>query len=377
MAFDTLSTPALLLDRHRLDANIGHLQTRLETASVALRPHLKTAKSLAVAKRMIKPGHGGITVSTLHEADYFFQGGYTDILYAVSIVPQKLPYVKDLQDKGATITLLLDSVEIAEQVSKFGVENNTTFPCLIEIDCDGKRAGLKADDPALITVARCLVEAIGASCQGVMTHAGGSYYSQSQDEIRAMAEQERKAITEAAAAIRNAGFPCPVVSMGSTPTAYFGESFDGISEIRAGVYVFQDMVMEALQVCDTSQIALSVLATVISHKKDKNRLLVDAGSLALSADPGKKNAAGQTHFGQVCNAESGEPYPDLWISGTNQEHGLISLGGTTFSFDGFPIGSRIRILPNHACITAAAYPGYHVIDNDANVIDYWERCNGW
>ena len=377
MAFETLSTPALLLDQHRLDANIDHLRTKLDAASVALRPHLKTCKSLDVAKRMIKPGRGGITVSTLHEADYFFQGGYTDILYAVSIVPQKLPYVKDLQDKGAIIILLLDSVEIAEQVGKFGAENDTAFPCLIEIDCDGKRAGLKPGDPAVVAVARCLDESNGVTCHGVMTHAGGSYYCQNQDEIRAMAEQERKAITDAATGIREAGLPCPVVSMGSTPTAYFGDNFNGVTEIRAGVYVFQDMVMEALQVCDTSQIALSVLAAVISHKKDKNRVLVDAGSLALSADPGKKNAAGQTHYGRVCDVENCAPYPDLWISSTNQEHGLISLEGTNYSFDDFPVGSRIRILPNHACITAAAYPGYHVTDAKGTIIDYWERSNGW
>ncbi len=135
--------------------------------------------------------------------------------------------------------------------------------------------------------------------------------------------------------------------------------------------------MEALQVCDTSQIALSVLAAVISHKRDKNRILVDAGSLALSADPGKKNAAGNIHFGQVCDARSAAPYPDLWISSTNQEHGLISLEGTNYSFDDFPVGSRIRILPNHACITAAAYPGYHVTDAEGIIIDYWERSNGW
>ncbi len=377
MQFSEITTPALILDRSRLQSNIDHLTDILAPHSLQLRPHLKTCKSLDVANLILDPGTGGITVSTLHEAEYFLSGGYTDILYAVSIVPQKLQQVKNLQEKGAKITLLLDNLKTAQDVSKEGMALDTVFPCLVEIDCDGKRAGLTPDAPELISIARSLHEQAGTHFEGLMSHSGGTYSCDSTEAIQEMAEAERKAVVQAGNRIKSEGLPCSTLSIGSTPAAYFSNNFDGITELRAGVYVFQDMVMEALQVCESSDISISVLATVISHKKDKNRVLIDAGSLALSADPGKKNNLGNTHFGLVCALEDSKPYSNLWITSTNQEHGLISLDHTSLSFEDFPIGSQIRILPNHACITAAAYPGYHVIEEGGEISAYWERCNGW
>ncbi|MBL4667216.1 MAG: alanine racemase, partial [Sneathiella sp.] len=293
-------------------------------------------------------------------------------------VPSKLNRVKALQEAGATLTLLLDTLVTAKQISEAGRKLGTTFPCFIEIDCDGKRAGLKPDDNAVLTIAKHLDEAQGASLSGVMTHSGGSYYCNTRDEIFEAAEQERKAITQAATAIRAQNINCPVVSAGSTPTATYTHSTNGITEIRAGVFVFQDMVMQALGVCQTDDIAISVLSSVISHNPAHNRLLIDAGSLALSADPGKKNNRGQSHFGQVCKPNTAEVLDGLFVTSTNQEHGLISLEGTAYALEDFPIGSQLRILPNHVCITAAAYTGYHVIGSDTGEISaYWPRHNGW
>ncbi len=376
---DTIETPALILDEHRLDANIKKMRMRLSTAGVEFRPHLKTCKSLDIANRILPPTEGSkITVSTLAEAEYFLKGGYRDILYAVSIAPNKLKRVKALQEAGANMTLLLDTLVAAKQISEAGQEMGTTFPCFIEIDCDGKRAGLKPEDTAVLEIAKRLDEASGVSLSGVMTHSGGSYYCKNIDEIYDVAEQERLAIIQAAAAIRKQGIICSVVSAGSTPTATYTRSTDSITEIRAGVYVFQDMVMQALGVCQTDDIAISVLSTVISHNSAHNRLLIDAGSLALSADPGLKNEKGQTHFGQVCEREDAKVLEGLFVSSTNQEHGLISLAGTNYSLNDFPIGSQLRILPNHACITAAAYPGYHIISSETgDVSAYWPRHNGW
>jgi len=375
--FDILETPSLILNEQRLIANIAKMKIIAEQANIDLRPHLKTCKSLHVANRILPPGpNSKITVSTLAEADYFLSGGYTDILYAVSIAPQKLARVKALQDAGAKIILLLDNQETAEKVATAGQRMGTSFPCLIEIDCDGKRAGLMPNDPEIIKIARLLHNTEGTSLAGVMTHAGGSYYAKDTTEIKSVAEQERTAITDAADMITATDLPCPIRSAGSTPTLTYADSFNGLTEIRAGVYVFQDMVMQALGVCSTDDIALSVLTTVISHNKAHNRILVDAGSLALSADPGKANAAGKTHFGQVCQIGTTKVIDGLFISSCNQEHGLISLDGTNYTFDDFPISSRLQILPNHACITAAAYPGYHV-STAAGGMDYWPRCSGW
>ncbi len=377
MQLSSLNTPALLLDQARLDRNIQTMNGKIQSLSSRLRPHLKTCKSRSVAERILKPGDGGITVSTLKEAEYFLEQGYTDILYAISIVPGKLQQIKTLMDQGAKLTLLLDTVEAARLVAKTAVQLNAEFPCLIEIDCDGKRAGLKPGDATISDIANLLHRQKGTSLAGVMTHAGGSYYCKGETELAAMAEQERAAITEAAEQIRTAGLTCPIVSMGSTPTALFAKSLEGVTEVRAGVYVFHDLVMQALGVCDDTDIALSVLSTIISHNRSENRILIDAGGLALSADPGKKNPLGEQHYGLACDPVTCKPLDNLWVTSTNQEHGLISLDKTSLTFDDLPIGKQLRILPNHACMTAAAYSGYHVTDGGPVIIDYWERCNHW
>lgn len=376
--FTDIPTPSLLLDRDRLDSNIQKMAAKISAHQVQLRPHLKTCKSEDVARRILPPAqHAPITVSTLKEAAYFLDVGYTDILYAVSIIPNKLLQVAALQKEGAKITLLLDTLEAAQQVAQKATELLTEFACLIEIDSDGNRAGLKPENTEVLQIAKYLQETANVTFEGVMTHAGGSYACTSILEIEIFAEQERHAITTAANLIRASGVQCKIVSMGSTPTVTFAKSLEGVTEVRAGVYVFQDMVMQSLNVCDHNDIALSVLTSVISHNKAQNRLLIDAGSLALSADPGKINAKGQKHFGQLCTVDGCDIFPDLFVTSCNQEHGLISLNDTGYSFEQFPIGSQLRILPNHACITAAAYPGYHVVFDNNHVEDYWPRCNGW
>ncbi len=373
-----LDTPALLLDEKVMINNINSLKEKLDKQSVQLRPHLKTCKSIDIAKQ-IKPAgsDASITVSTIAEAEYFFEGGYGDILYAVSATPHKLIRLKKLQDKGARITLILDHLEGAKLISNAALNLGTEFPCLIEIDCDGKRAGITADDPSLVPLATYIDTAEGLSLAGVMTHSGGSYAAADIASIRQVAEEEKNSITAAANTIRNSGFSCEIVSVGSTPTATYSNDFEGITEVRAGVYVFQDLVMEALNVCEKSDIAISVLSTVISHNKSHNRLLLDAGSIALSADPGKPNELGNKHFGQLCNANTGIPFNGLYISSMNQEHGLVSLDGLNYQLEDFPIGSQVRILPNHACITAAAYDEYQLLDDNSKVSGTYKRCNGW
>jgi D-serine deaminase-like pyridoxal phosphate-dependent protein len=372
-----IPTPALILDRERFMNNIAHMRDKLADFRIPLRPHLKTCKSVQAARHILDGQPQSITVSTLHEAEYFLAAGYTDILYAVSITPNKLKQIQNLQKAGANISVILDDLEAANMVNEEAIRLGTVIPVLIEIDSDGKRAGLTADAPSLLNVARQLQEGPGTTLAGVMTHAGGSYYCKSTEAISKMAEQERNAITSAAARITKAGLPCQIISMGSTPTALFAENLNGVTEIRAGVFVFHDIVMRSLGVCKTSDIALSVLATIIGHKTDKNRLLVDAGSLALSNDRGKPIEDGSYKMGQIVDVETAEPYAGLWIDSTNQEHGLISLEHSNYTFNDFPIGSQIRIFPNHACITAAAYPQYYVVDGSDKVIEKWDRCNGW
>jgi D-serine deaminase-like pyridoxal phosphate-dependent protein len=369
MHIPDLETPALVLDRTRLTRNIARMRTCLAALGVPLRPHVKTAKSIDVVRLAAEGQPGGITVSTLREADYFLDHGFTDILYAVGIVPGKLAHVAALQRRGADVTIILDSLEMADAVAERAAGLGATFPVLIEVDTDGRRAGVRPDDPRLIEIGRRLHAAPGTALRGVMTHAGGSYGCRSADEMRAVAEQERSGAVTAAEALRTAGLPAPVVSVGSTPTALFAERLDGVTEVRAGVYMFQDLVMADLGVCREEEIALSVLATVIGHRRDRDTILLDAGGLALSKDAGQGGG-----YGRLVDATTAAPL-GLAVASVNQEHGLVPAGEADFAR--LPIGSQVRILPNHACMTAAAHERYHLVEGGAEIRETWERCNFW
>ena len=180
---------------------------------------------------------------------------------------------------------MLDSAEQARAVADASRAAGVAIPALVEIDCDGHRAGLKPDDPAVVEVGRLVAD--GAELRGVMTHAGGSYFAHGDEELRAAADGERDAVVLAAERLRDAGLPCPVVSVGSTPTAFAATDLTGVTEVRAGTYAFHDAVMLSLGVCAVEEIALSVAVTVIGHRRDKGWILTDGGWMATSYDHGR------------------------------------------------------------------------------------------
>jgi D-serine deaminase-like pyridoxal phosphate-dependent protein len=384
MDLTDLETPALVLDRTRLDRNLARMREHLTELRVALRPHVKTAKSIDVLRRALEgpPGSferepSGITVSTLKEAEYFFSNGVSDILYAVGIAPNKLHHVAELRRKGADITVVLDSVEAAAMVAAEGEALGVQFPALIEIDSDGHRSGVQPGDAKLLDIGARLHGRKGSQLRGVMTHAGDSYNCTSVDKIRALAERERAAVVQCARALTSAGLPCPVVSVGSTPTATFAERMDGVTEVRAGVYMFFDLVMAGLGVCTTDDIALSVMTCVIGHQRERNWIITDAGWMALSRDRGTAKQRIDQGYGLVCDL-AGRPIGDLIVADTNQEHGIIAdRQGRAIDPQQFPVGTLLRILPNHACATAAQHAQYHVIAGEPVVEMVWPRFSGW
>jgi D-serine deaminase-like pyridoxal phosphate-dependent protein len=315
---------------------------------------------------------GAITVSTLREAEYFFDHGFRDILYAVGIVPGKLRRVVELTKRGARITTIVDSVDAARNVARAVASAGVRLPALVEIDSDGHRSGVKPGDARLHEIA----DALAGSLEGVMTHAGDSYNCTSTAAIRDIAAREREAVVECATALRARGQPCPVVSVGSTPTATFAESFDGVTEVRTGVYMFQDLVMAGLGVCAIDDIAVSVLGTVIGHQREKNWVLSDAGWMALSRDRGTAKQKVDQGYGLVCDA-LGRPLDDLIVIDANQEHGIVARrDGGAIDFSQFPVGAKLRILPNHACATSAQHAEYQVL-REGKPVEVWERFSGW
>jgi len=373
---EELNTPCALIDVERMQANILRMQQRMNQLGVRFRPHVKTSKSLPVTQAQLDAGASGITVSTLKEAEQFFADGITDILYAVSISPGRLSQALSLRRRGCDLKIITDSVAAAKHVADFGRTNGEAFEVWIEIDTDDHRSGIKPGASSLIEVAQLLQEA-GMVVGGVMTHAGASYGCDTQAALEAMAEQERAGAVHAAQRLREAGFKCPVVSVGSTPTALAARRLDGVTEVRAGVYVFFDLVMHNVGVCSTDEIALSVLTTVIGHQEEKGWAIADAGWMAMSRDRGTQDQKRDFALGQVCTA-SGQVLEGYLVSSANQEHGIISRVGEsdTDIAQRFPIGTQLRILPIHACATAAQHPEYVALGPDGRS-QTWPRFYGW
>ena len=375
-SINELETPALLLENGKMQKNIVRMRDQLARLKVAFRPHVKTAKCVEVALAMSGGVAGPITVSTLREADYFADNGFTDILYAVGITANKMGHVASLLGRGIKLTLILDNLDAAHALVQASAALSVSVHALIEIDCDGHRAGILPDSPELLAVAQIL-SAGGVIVAGVMTHAGGSYDCRSDAALRAMAEQERACTVRAAGHLRQAGHAAPVVSVGSTPTALFAEGLSGVTEVRAGVFVFFDLVMAGLGVCRVDDIAVSVLTTVIGHQRDKGWTIVDAGWMAMSRDRGTAAQPVDQGFGLVCDVH-GAAMPDYIMISANQEHGIIAhRDGDSGAALSLPVGAQLRILPNHVCATAAQHARYHVVEDSPAITEVWERINGW
>ena len=376
MTLDQLNTPAALVDVDRMQRNIGRMQEQLDRLGVRFRPHVKTSKCVQVWEKQRAAGARGITVSTLREAEQFFAAGETDILYAVGMVPSKLPQALALRRQGCDLKLVTDNLDAANAIAGFGREHGETFEAWIEIDCDGHRSGIPPEAPLLLEVGRALAQP-GARLGGVMTHAGASYGLDQPEALAAMAEQERAACVRAAERLRAAGHACPDVSVGSTPTALSARSLAGVTEVRAGVYVFFDLVMANVGVCTPGDIALSVLTTVIGHQAEKGWAIVDAGWMAMSRDLGTQKQRRNYGYGQVC-ALDGTPLEGYILSGANQEHGILSRPGERDPgiVQRFPVGTRLRVLPIHACATAAQFPEYQAVAADG-AVSAWPRFYGW
>jgi D-serine deaminase-like pyridoxal phosphate-dependent protein len=326
---------------------------------------MKTAKSVDVARLATAGQPGGITVSTLAEAEYFAGHGIADILYAVGITPQKLDQVAKLNAAGAAIIVLTDDLDMASTIAA----HRQPPRVLIEIDTGEGRGGVTPDDYLLLEIAARL----GPYLAGVMTHAGHSYSGRSIDDMVRIAETERAGVVRAAGRLREAGHEVSIVSMGSSPTAMHAEHLDGVTEVRAGVYMFGDLFQAEIGTHDLDSIALTVLTSVIGRRP--GRLLVDAGGLALSKDHSTEATPKDYGFGLVLDLAGRRSYGDTIVRRAYQEHGVVE-SDAAHRIDP-PIGAKLRIAPNHTCMTAAAHDRYHVIEGSDDIVAIWTRVNAW
>jgi len=228
------------------------------------------------------------------------------------------------------------------------------------------------DDDALPAIAARL----GNRLAGVMTHAGHSYAGRSIADMARLAEAERAGIVRAAGRLRAAGHAVPIVSMGSSPTALHAAALAGVTELRAGVYMFGDLLQCQIHTEAMEDIAVSVLASVIGRRPAENRLLIDAGALALSKDRSTEGAPKDFGFGLVVDRAGQASFGEAIVRRAYQEHGVVECD-RPLPFEALAVGARVRVLPNHSCLTAAAHPAYHVLDGGDAVVAVWPRVNHW
>jgi D-serine deaminase-like pyridoxal phosphate-dependent protein len=362
MRLADLPTPALLLDLDRLEANLHRMATRARRLGVALRPHIKTHKCVEVAQRQRALGASGITVSTPYEAGVFADHGFDDITWAFPVPLTRLTEARELAER-IQLGLVVDTPESVAALEQAG----HPFPVWLKVDCGYHRAGVDPGADASLELARTLHASRGLRFAGILSHSGHAYYATSRAEMAAVAEEERRIMIGFAARLREAGVDVLRISVGSTPALSVVDRLDGVDEVRPGNYVFYDYTQSVLGSCAAADCAVTVLASVISSQPGARHSVVDAGSLALSKDRGPDFAPQPTMGELVDDYGRGLLRKDVRLTSLSQEHGIVNAR--------LPVGERVRILPNHSCLTTACHDAYHVVRGD-EVVDRWKIWRG-
>jgi len=374
-----LQTPALVLDLDIMQANINRMAKRSKELGVPLRPHLKTPKSAHIAHLLQNAGAQGFNVSTIKEAEYFHAAGIDDLYYCVPFAPNKAERAVALVQSDCMLTLMTDSLDGARAAIAAieAVSGKAVLGFTIEIDVDGYRSGAPLGSSEIVAAAKLFESSARTRFAGIMSYAGASY-GKTPDETRELTKLHLKALAATKADLFAAGLGCDMVSIGSTPAILHADNLDGATEARAGIYTFQDLFQAGIGACTIDDIALSVLSSVISRQPQYNRFVIDAGGLALSKDRSTQGKPYDALYGLVCDVKTGKQIGDLVVSLVSQELGLVtSQSGLPVDLDAFPIGSLVRVLPNHADMTAAAYESYAVVAGSDKIKHIWGRTNRW
>ncbi len=353
-----LPTPSLVLDLDVLERNVERMARRMRELGVALRPHFKTHKSPEVAAIQHRHGAESFTVSTLAEARCLIDAGYSDLTWAFPVIFNRLGELRPLL-QAATLRLVVDSPAAIEALERelAGVEEPARV--WLKVDCGYHRAGVDPQAESSLELARRLRDSGPLTFDGILSHSGHAYHQRGRDGLRAVAEEERRVMAGFAARLRAAGIDCPGVSIGSTPAMSVVESLEGVTEARPGNYVFYDYTQVRLGACEVRDVALTVMASVVSSQPGAQHSVIDAGALSLSKDPGPDwtsprrgaSAARPTTYGEIfSDYAAGELSLDLGVVSLSQEHGILSAP--------LPVGQKVRVLPNHSCLVVPNFDRY-------------------
>lgn len=353
---EAVDTPALLVDLDRLSANIQRYADIAAQGSVRLRPHIKTHKTPEIARMQLQAGAGGITAAKLSEAEVFVNAGITDIFVAYPIVGmEKARHAARLAHTCHLIVGAESSTGI-QQLSAAAVEAGTTLYVRVEINTGLNRSGV--DNNAAEALCHLVHSLPGLELDGIFTFRGVSFSGAKTRNPQALGQQEGEVMVALAEQLRKAGLPIKEVSVGSTPTSPYAARVPGVTEVRPGTYVFFDRMTTRTGTSSVNEIALSILATVVSRPAP-DRAIIDAGSKTFCGDviPESVNLEG---YGVTTDGLNGV------VIRMSEEHGIVRLA------PGFApeVGDKLAFFPNHVCTTVNLSDELVVV-HDGIVQDIW------
>jgi D-serine deaminase-like pyridoxal phosphate-dependent protein len=338
--YNDLSTPAVIIDLDTVERNIAKMAAQLKKAGIAHRPHIKTHKSVRLAKLQQAAGAIGITVAKLAEAEVFAEAGFTDILIAIPILgEQKLKRFSSIH-QNINVTATVDSLVVAKGLSRVGMETGKPVPVLIELDGGLHRGGRQPGDD-IVSFACEISDLPGIKLLGIMAYFGQIYREKNVDDLTRFVRGESELIKQVVRDLNKAGIPVQIVSSGSSPSSILSDELLGVNEVRAGNYIFFDASAVQMGLAEEQDCALRVIATVISTPLP-GRATIDAGTKTLTSD----KAHHREGFGIVVNQ------PGVEVIGLNEEHGMLSFDPAAVQLS---VGDRIEIIPNHSCVVPNLY----------------------
>lgn len=352
-----LSTPCVLIEQTRLERNLDRMQAAARAGGKRLRPHTKTHKSVALARRQLSGGATGICCAKLGEAEVFAAAGIEDIRVAYPLNPANVDRVLALLDR-TRLSFVVDHAAVAREWSSAMQAAGREVDVLVKVDVGLHRCGIDPAAGAAEFVAG-IASLPGLRLRGLLSHAGHAYGAASAAEAAAIAQEEARTLTSLAAEADARGVTIDEISVGATPTARFSATADGVTELRPGNYVFYDRMQVALGSAPWDDCALTVLARVVTtHAPD--RIVLDCGSKTLSSDL-VRGPGPQPGHGTVLDAlHSTSPDDTLVIERLSEEHAVVrALRPSTLA-----PGQLVRIVPNHACVVMNLVDQAWIVDGD-------------
>lgn len=350
MLVQELDTPALVVDLDLMEANLRRVADYASQHSLRLRPHTKTHKSIGLARRQLALGASGLTVAKVTEAEVMLEANPADLLVAYPIFgAPKLRRLTEVARK-TRVAVALDSLAAAKPLSEAAVIASVDIGVMVEVDVGLGRVGVPPADA--FELAQMVAALPNLHFRGLTFYPG--HIKQPTDAlVQSLSDTVETLVREFDAA----GLHPEIVSGGSTPALFHSHRVKGLTEIRPGTYIFNDLNTVHSGACTLEDCAASVLVTVVSTRP--GHMILDGGSKTFSSDRLSTGAAGH---GRIMEA------PGALFHKMNEEHGFVDLSGAERTFE---IGEKVRVIPNHICVAVNLHPQVYGIRGD-KVEEAWK-----